>query len=343
MSYKQAHDEMGTPIKDVTISSKAPTSFLGDKHSEFIAAYGSKKDYKYEYAMTEYLRMSGIYWGLTAMDLLGKLHNMDKDKVVQFVKDCQHDCGGISASNGHDPHMLYTLSAVQILTLYNKVDAINVNKVVDYIKGLQQEDGSFTGDKWGEVDTRFSFVAVACLSLLGRLDEIDVDKAMEFVLKCMNYDGGFGCLPGSESHSGQIYCCVGMLSIIGRLHHINADLLGWWLCERQLPSGGLNGRPEKLPDVCYSWWVLASLKIIGRIHWIDKKKLETFILACQDDETGGFSDRPGDVVDPFHTLFGIAGLSLLGSFPDKIKTVNPVFCMPEETLERIRLHPQILS
>ena len=58
----------------------------------------------------------------------------------------------------------------------------------------------------------------------------------------------------------------------------------------------LTGRPEKLPDVCYSWWVLASLKIIGRIHWIDKKKLEMFILACQDDETGGFADRPGDMV-----------------------------------------------
>lgn len=55
-------------------------------------------------------------------------------------------------------------------------------------------------------------------------------------------------------------------------------------------------RTLQLPDVCYSWWVLASLKIIGRIHWIDKSKLRTFILACQDEETGGFADRPGDMV-----------------------------------------------
>lgn len=48
--------------------------------------------------------------------------------------------------------------------------------------------------------------------------------------------------------------------------------------------------------MCYSWWVLASLKIINRIHWIDKAKLRTFILACQDEETGGFADRPGDMV-----------------------------------------------
>jgi hypothetical protein len=31
----------------------------------------------------------------------------------------------------------------------------------------------------------------------------------------------------------------------------------------------------------------------------------------QDPEHGGIADRPGDMVDVFHTQFGIAGLSLL--------------------------------
>ncbi|XP_071802797.1 geranylgeranyl transferase type-2 subunit beta-like [Asterias amurensis] len=332
---------MGTPVKDVTLKPDAPKTLLLGKHIQFIASYSSKKD-DYEYIMTEYLRMSGIYWGITVMDLMKHLEHMDKQDIVDFVVSCQHECGGLGASVNHDPHLLYTLSAIQILTIFDAVDAINVEKVVEYVKGLQLQDGSFTGDKWGEVDTRFSFCAVACLALLNRLDAVDVQKAVDYVLSCMNFDGGFGCRPGSESHSGQVYCCVGMLAITGNLHHINADQLGWWLCERQLPSGGLNGRPEKLPDVCYSWWVLASLKIIGRIHWIDKKKLEMFILACQDDETGGFADRPGDMVDPFHTLFGIAGLSLLGSYSDQIKPVNPVYCMPEETLQRIRLTTPLL-
>ncbi|XP_031823626.1 geranylgeranyl transferase type-2 subunit beta [Sarcophilus harrisii] len=248
---------------------------------------------------------------------------------------------GISASLGHDPHLLYTLSAVQILTLYDSLNVIDVNKVVEYVQSLQKEDGSFAGDIWGEIDTRFSFCAVATLALLGKLDAINIEKAIEFVLSCMNFDGGFGCRPGSESHAGQIYCCTGFLAITSQLHQINSDLLGWWLCERQLPSGGLNGRPEKLPDVCYSWWVLASLKIIGRLHWIDRDKLRCFILACQDEETGGFADRPGDMVDPFHTLFGIAGLSLLGD--EQIKPVNPVFCMPEEALRRINVQPELVN
>lgn len=46
------------------------------------------------------------------------------------------------------------------------------------------------------------------------------------------------------------------------------------------------------------------------------------ILIGQDFEGGGISDRPGDMVDVFHTLFGVAGLSLLG-FPGLVE-VDPV-------------------
>ncbi|MBB1192052.1 hypothetical protein EII07_29730 [Klebsiella pneumoniae] len=46
---------------------------------------------------------------------------------------------------------------------------------------------------------------------------------------------------------------------------------------------------------------MASLKIIGRLHWIDREKLRSFILACQDEETGGFADRPGDMASIFLT------------------------------------------
>ena len=64
--------------------------------------------------MSEYLRMSGVYWGLTVMDLMGQLHRMNREEILVFIKSCQHECGGISASIGHDPHLLHTLSAVQV-------------------------------------------------------------------------------------------------------------------------------------------------------------------------------------------------------------------------------------
>jgi prenyltransferase beta subunit len=70
--------------------------------------------WKQEYCMTEYLRMSGIYWGLTALELIGNLERMNKQEILDFIKVCQDDSGGICASSGHDPHLLHTLSAVQV-------------------------------------------------------------------------------------------------------------------------------------------------------------------------------------------------------------------------------------
>lgn len=59
--------------------------------------------------------MSGIYWGITALDLLDHVDKIDKASIIEFIKKCQCcTTGGISPCDGHDPHILYTLSAVQV-------------------------------------------------------------------------------------------------------------------------------------------------------------------------------------------------------------------------------------
>lgn len=226
---------------------------------------------------------------------------------------------------------------MQILATIDALDAIDVSKTVAYIAGLQTPDGCFTGDEWGEKDTRFIYCALNALSLLRRLDAVDVEAALQYIMRCRNPDGGFGMAPQAESHSGQIFTCLGALRIGGALSRLMSEddinVLGDWLCERQLPNGGLNGRPEKLEDVCYSWWVVSSLAMIGRVGWIDGGALVKFILGCQDVEGGGFADRSGDVADVFHTVFGVAGLSLLGY--EGLKEVDPVYCMPREVTRKI--------
>ncbi|KAF8391444.1 hypothetical protein HHK36_023749 [Tetracentron sinense] len=343
-----------------------------EKHVLYILSIEKKKD-DLESVVMEHLRMNGVYWGLTTLDLLGKLGTVDPDEVVSWVMKCRHESGGFGGNIGHDPHILYTLSAVQILALLDKLDVLDVDNlstcILQDISGLQNGDGSFSGDVWGEIDTRcffpspaslFSYIAICCLSILHLLDRINVEKAVNYIVRCKNLDGGFGCTPGGESHAGQIFCCVGALAITGSLHHVDKDLLGWWLCERQVKSGGLNGRPEKLPDVglpetelflrtfcslfskndpfvllqvCYSWWVLSSLIMIDRVHWIDKENLVKFILDCQDKENGGISDRPEDAVDVFHTYFGVAGLSLL-EYPG-LKAIDPAYALPVDAVNKI--------
>lgn len=71
-----------------------------------------------EYCTTEFLRVSGVYWGLTAMDLMGQLHRMNKEEVLEFVRSCQdEESGGFAPTLHHDPHLIYTLSAIQVSSL----------------------------------------------------------------------------------------------------------------------------------------------------------------------------------------------------------------------------------
>jgi len=310
-----------------------------EKHVRYIQGLDTRKD-ELEYWLTEHLRLNGLYWGLTALHLLGHPEALPRQETIEFVFSCQHESGGFGAAPGHDAHMLYTISAIQILATVDALEELEHRhpsgrrRVGDYIARLQDPvSGTFAGDEWGETDTRFLYAALNGLSLLGLLHLVDVPKAVNHVKACANFDGGYGVSPGAESHAGQIFACLAALSIAGRLDLVDRDRLGGWLSERQLENGGLNGRPEKLEDVCYSWWVLSSLAMIGRSHWINDTKLTNFILRCQDPELGGLADRPGDMVDVFHTVFGLAGLSLLKY--SGLEDVNPVYCMPVKIIKRV--------
>ncbi|CZR51047.1 probable Rab geranylgeranyl transferase type II beta subunit [Phialocephala subalpina] len=317
-------------------------------HVKYIQSLDTRRD-ELEYWLTEHLRLNGLYWGLTALHLLNRPSALPRQETIDFVLSCQAENGGFGAAPGHDAHLLSTVSGVQILGMVDGFEELEKRgKVVKvgggeyrgkeavgrYLAGLQnRETGTFTGDEWGEEDTRFLYAGLNALSLLGLLELVDVDLAVDYIVSCANFDGGYGVSPGAESHSGQIFACLAALSIAGRIDTVDKDKLGQWLSERQVDAGGLNGRPEKMEDVCYSWWVASSLTMIGRLHWIDGAKLSAFILKCQDPEGGGFADRPGDMVDVFHTCFGIAGLSLLDF--EGLEEVDAVYCMPKKVLERI--------
>ncbi|SCV70834.1 BQ2448_3596 [Microbotryum intermedium] len=374
----------------------APEELLVELHVNYIQSLDDKRDQLY-YHMTQHLRMNGIYWGLTALSLMGRKDALPRQDMLEWVMACcDTSTGGFAPHPHHEPHLHPTLSAIQILATHEALHLLDQDKVVSYVLSLQSATtGAFAGDEWGERASRFTYCAVSCLSLLDRLDALDIDLTVDSIQQCRNFDGGFGMCPGAESHAAYVWTCLGTLAILGRLDLVEKETLCWWLCERQLPCGGLNGRPEKLEDVCYSWWALASLAILGRQHWIDADKLKKFILSAQvrnlyhtqkayfsprrfwetqklpctgrnhvqDPDQGGIADRPDDVPDVWHTVFGIAGqlnrsrvrskkvdplisfgfhsipsrsilgLSLL-SYPG-LEPVDPIYCMPANVTAKL--------
>merc|ERR1719228_197504 len=71
-----------------------------------------------------------MYWGVTVMDLMGRLEGMQKAEIIQFIVDCQdQDSGGVRP--------------VQGAAIYDCLDSIDIEGVVRFVQSLQQDDGSF--------------------------------------------------------------------------------------------------------------------------------------------------------------------------------------------------------
>eukprot|EP00768_Dysnectes_brevis_P004355 gnl/Dysnectes_brevis/3129_a3894_600.p1 GENE.gnl/Dysnectes_brevis/3129_a3894_600~~gnl/Dysnectes_brevis/3129_a3894_600.p1 ORF type:complete len:345 (-),score=87.02 gnl/Dysnectes_brevis/3129_a3894_600:114-1148(-) len=339
------------------------TQLLRDKHFSFLVRE-SENVGSFESVFSEYVKLSGIYWTISAADLLDRLDDFPSkpDELFSFVMECLQYTSPTSAGFGgspkHDPHLLYTLSALQILAITRQMHRLTVEQRVaisNFISELQQPDGSFAGDKYGEIDSRFTYTAVCALGLLGYSADpsptspsrplelmIDVAGAIRWIQECANPDGGFGVCPGAESHGGQMFCALGALSILHALsalpHRVST---GRWLALRQVPEvGGMNGRPEKLADVCYSWWVGAPLWILGAGHTIDHDRLTTFILRCQDQE-GGISDRPEHRADAYHTFFGLGALGLMGR--EGVTAPDPAWALPAWVVREMGLTSERLA
>lgn len=67
--------------------------------------------------MAEYLRMSGLYWCLASLDIIGAAKEAEIDFIIDFIKKNHNKDGGFSAAEKHDSHILHTLCAIQVVLL----------------------------------------------------------------------------------------------------------------------------------------------------------------------------------------------------------------------------------
>ena len=70
-----------------------------------------------------------MYWGLTALYLLRQQDKLNKQELLAWVMSCQKQDGGFGGSPRHDAHLLHTLSAIQVLALYDELDLVDPAQV----------------------------------------------------------------------------------------------------------------------------------------------------------------------------------------------------------------------
>lgn len=121
--------------------------FKPELHKQMLARLDSTTDSEsIGFFTMEHLKLSGIYWCLGSYKLLGETMEQRRDELIQFVKSCQHKCGGFGGNVGHDPHITTSLYALLVMGMLDAVNEINCETLASYIKSLQNEDGSFSGD-----------------------------------------------------------------------------------------------------------------------------------------------------------------------------------------------------
>ena len=47
------------------------------------------------YHMTTHLRMNAIYWGLTALCVMGRKEALDREEMIEFVMSCWDEEAGL--------------------------------------------------------------------------------------------------------------------------------------------------------------------------------------------------------------------------------------------------------
>lgn len=56
---------------------------------------------------------------------MGRPDALPREETIRFVMSCQHENGGFGAAPRHDAHMLYTVSAVQVLATIDALDELD--------------------------------------------------------------------------------------------------------------------------------------------------------------------------------------------------------------------------
>ena len=142
--------------------------------------------------------------------------------------------------------------------------------------------------------------------------------------------------------------CLSALSILGRLHWIDQDELTRFIlfCQvRDCSNIAFALHSDKLQDIVFTLAKYHSCPVIiylqeccsieplvhGLAHNLD---MLVFIMHVQDEHDGGISDRPEDMVDAFHTFFGLAALSLMGY--EGLEPIDPVYALPVKVMKRLR-------
>lgn len=308
--------------------------FLEDLHVNFIRNLDTKQD-EPEYWTISHLKLNGVYWGLVALHLMDRGDELPKKDVIEFVMKCHNvkendesnssDDYGFGGNVGHDSHLIYTLSALQILAMCGGRETlekyINKDRMLAHLASLHDpSSGSFKGDNWGEVDTRFSYIAIQILAILGYVNpnKGDHNRGKLYPKEDHGFTSSKHQLIPKESGSSQKATL-----------YIDLDMALNYITRCQNFDGGYGTVPGAESHSGQIFCCVGALSLMGRMDLISASNKENEVrlkkwLAQRQTPNGGLNGRPEkleDVCYSWWVLSAMANLNIL-DWIDRIKLID---------------------
>lgn len=249
------------------------------------------------------------------------------EDIIRLVNEKIESCiidegrGGIAGGANQMGHLASTYAAILTLMLTKNTNTLLRIKdnLYTWIMSLKQNlthGSSFLMHEFGEHDTRSTYCALVISTLLNRITPELVEGVQDWIISCQTYEGGFAGVPHTEAHGGYTFCAFASLFLLNKdpqaiIENIKFDKFIKWCTERQTCEGGFSGRTNKLVDACYSFWIgalMSMIEVLQNLRTFNKDALRSYILRVAQVESGGFRDKPGKLVDFYHTNYALSGL-----------------------------------
>lgn len=190
------------------------------------------------------------------------------------------------------------------------IDYISIKSIYHFIKSLTINSISPRNSKISDCDGRNLLCIFTISSLLGiltlELENMFIEKVGHLSITLE----GFSLKKVNGAHGALTYCWLSSFFFLSEKNTIklHLDIKKWFGNRQHFLIFGFSGRISKIPDSCYNFWIGASL-ILLNIKF--NRKLQNSFIFCNDNLSGGFSDRSGKITDSYHLCYSLCGFAVL--------------------------------
>lgn len=310
-----------------------------DQHESFLVNQANATD-TLEYWMSEHLRLSGIYWGFSALALMRRkdqksacadfegvdiasplldtrMTALSRRGLIDYIISCRDPkTGAFGGSPGHDPQLHQSLSAVQVLIILDALDEVLPTTP------SPDDDDAIPSNAPTDPDlpppghpSALPLPALDDATWHARCPRIPRNsprgRLVDYIVRLQRADGSFMADAWGEVDTRFVYCAISMLALLGALDACDVDSATAWMLRCQNWDGGFGVAPGSESHGAQVFCVVGALAITGGLPRVDRDRLAAWLAERQGPD-GGLNGRPEKKSDVCYSFWVVTCLRMLG-------------------------------